>query len=63
MMITFLSVLLIQEKGIAEENLSKLFHKFHQIESAQENEEGGTGLGLAISKEIITFRHGGKDLG
>jgi signal transduction histidine kinase len=46
-------------KGIAEENLSKLFQKFHQIESAQENEEGGTGLGLAISKEIVA-RHGGK---
>jgi signal transduction histidine kinase len=46
-------------KGIAEENLSKLFQKFHQIESASENEEGGTGLGLAISKEIINL-HGGK---
>jgi len=46
-------------KGIAEENLSKLFQKFHQVESAEDNEEGGTGLGLAISKEIITI-HGGK---
>jgi len=46
-------------KGIAEENLSKLFKKFHQIESAEANEEGGTGLGLAISKEIINL-HGGK---
>lgn len=46
-------------KGISEEDISKLFQKFQQIESAQENEEGGTGLGLAISKEII-LRHGGK---
>jgi len=46
-------------KGIAEKDLAKLFQKFQQIESAQENEEGGTGLGLAICKEIIT-RHGGK---
>ena len=46
-------------KGIAEENLTKLFQKFHQIESAHENEEGGTGLGLAICKEIINI-HGGK---
>ncbi len=46
-------------KGIAEENLGKLFQKFHQVESAEDNEEGGTGLGLAISKEIITI-HGGK---
>jgi len=46
-------------KGIAEKDLPKLFQKFQQIESAQENEEGGTGLGLAICREIIT-RHGGK---
>ncbi len=46
-------------KGIANENIPKLFQKFHQIESAQDNEEGGTGLGLAICKEIIS-RHGGK---
>jgi len=46
-------------KGIAEGDLAKLFQKFQQIESAQENEEGGTGLGLAICKEIIA-RHGGK---
>lgn len=46
-------------KGIAEADLSKLFQKFQQIESAQDNEEGGTGLGLAICKEIVS-RHGGK---
>ena len=46
-------------KGIAEEDLPKLFQKFQQIESGHENEEGGTGLGLAICKEIIA-RHGGK---
>lgn len=46
-------------KGIAEEDVPKLFQKFQQIESGHENEEGGTGLGLAICKEIIV-RHGGK---
>jgi signal transduction histidine kinase len=46
-------------KGIARDDLPKLFQKFQQIESSQANEEGGTGLGLAICKEII-FRHGGK---
>jgi signal transduction histidine kinase len=46
-------------KGIAEGDISKLFQKFQQIESALDNEEGGTGLGLAICKEIIA-RHGGK---
>jgi signal transduction histidine kinase len=46
-------------KGISEENMKKLFQKFQQVESPEENEEGGTGLGLAISKEIIGL-HGGK---
>ena len=46
-------------KGIAQADLSKLFQKFQQVESAQTNEEGGTGLGLAICKEIISH-HGGK---
>ena len=46
-------------KGIAEDDLPKLFQKFQQIESAHEVEEGGTGLGLAICREIVA-RHGGK---
>lgn len=46
-------------KGIAQDDLPKLFKKFQQIESPQDNEEGGTGLGLAICKEILA-RHGGK---
>lgn len=46
-------------KGISEEDISKLFQKFQQVESSSENEEGGTGLGLAISREIISM-HGGK---
>lgn len=46
-------------KGIAEKDLLKLFEKFQQVESAQDNESGGTGLGLAISREIIHL-HGGK---
>ena len=46
-------------KGIAEDNIPKLFDKFYQVESIQQNEEGGTGLGLAICKEIIS-KHQGK---
>ncbi len=45
-------------KGIAEDELPKLFQKFHQVESAAQNEEGGTGLGLAICKEIINSHRG-----
>ena len=46
-------------KGIARDDLPKLFQKFQQIQSADKNEEEGTGLGLAICKEII-LRHNGK---
>ena len=46
-------------KGIAADDMKKLFQKFQQVESAHTNEEGGTGLGLAICREIVT-RHGGK---
>lgn len=46
-------------KGIAEKDFPKLFQKFQQIESPEQNEKGGTGLGLAICKEIV-LRHGGK---
>lgn len=46
-------------KGIAEQDFQKLFQKFQQIESPEQNEQGGTGLGLAICKEIV-LRHNGK---
>jgi signal transduction histidine kinase len=46
-------------KGIAEADISKLFQRFHQIDSTEINEESGTGLGLAICNEIIS-QHGGK---
>ena len=46
-------------KGIAQEDLSKLFNKFEQIGRHNGSGEEGTGLGLAISKGIIEL-HGGK---
>ncbi|MFZ2411193.1 MAG: PAS domain S-box protein, partial [Candidatus Methanoperedens sp.] len=45
--------------GIKEENLSKLFHKFEQIESGISQKYGGTGLGLAITRQLVEL-HGGK---
>ncbi len=45
--------------GIREENLSKLFHKFEQLESGISQKYGGTGLGLAITKHLVEL-HGGK---
>lgn len=45
--------------GIAEENLEKVFDKFHQIGDTLTDKPHGTGLGLAICREIVT-RHGGR---
>ena len=45
-------------KGIAKENIPKLFDKFFQIESYMTRDRGGTGLGLAIAKHIVDL-HGG----
>ncbi|OGE74783.1 MAG: hypothetical protein A3K08_01885 [Candidatus Doudnabacteria bacterium RIFCSPLOWO2_01_41_7] len=44
--------------GIAEEQLSKLFNKFTQLEESAHSEKKGTGLGLVISKGIAEA-HGG----
>lgn len=44
--------------GIAQENLSKLFKPFVQVESALNRQYEGTGLGLALVKRIVEL-HGG----
>jgi nitrogen-specific signal transduction histidine kinase len=43
--------------GIGEDDLSRLFQKFSQIESAEAKPKG-TGLGLALCKELVEL-HGG----
>jgi signal transduction histidine kinase len=45
--------------GIAEHEQSRIFEKFHQIDSSNTKAKGGTGLGLAISKQIVEM-HGGR---
>ncbi len=45
-------------KGIAEEDMSKLFEKFSQIDRFAGKETPGTGLGLAISKQLIELMGG-----
>lgn len=46
-------------RGIAEEDMGKLFSPFEQIRGVTTKKQEGTGLGLAISKKIIE-RHQGK---
>ncbi|MFH0724907.1 MAG: HAMP domain-containing sensor histidine kinase [Pseudomonadota bacterium] len=45
-------------RGLAKENLDKIFDKFHRIEDGRETVRG-TGLGLPIAKHIVAA-HGGK---
>lgn len=46
-------------KGIAAEDVPKLFRKFQQLDSSPTRKAGGTGLGLVICKGIVE-QHGGK---
>lgn len=46
--------------GIAEENLDKLFDRFYQVDS-QDNQQG-TGIGLALAKSIIRAHQGKIDV-
>ncbi len=44
--------------GISEEDKSKLFKVFSQIDQGSQREYGGTGLGLAISKSLVEMMDG-----
>ena len=47
-----------QGKGIAPEDLGRIFGKFYQVADSATREQGGTGLGLAICKGIVEAHHG-----
>jgi signal transduction histidine kinase/GGDEF domain-containing protein len=44
--------------GIPEDQLEKIFEKFHQVESPLHHSGTGTGLGLAITKGLVEAHHG-----
>ena len=46
-------------KGIPPDQLSRLFHKFQQLDSSDARRVPGTGLGLAITKALVE-QHGGR---
>jgi signal transduction histidine kinase len=45
--------------GIPEQEQTRIFDQFHQVDSSLTNAKGGTGLGLAIAKQIVEM-HGGR---
>lgn len=44
--------------GIPEDQLDKIFEKFHQVEDSLRRSITGTGLGLAITKGLVEAHHG-----
>lgn len=44
--------------GIKEEDISRLFKPFEQLEAMLTKEHGGTGLGLALCKKIVELHDG-----
>ena len=45
--------------GILEQERTRIFDQFHQVDSSLTKAKGGTGLGLAIAKQIVEM-HGGR---
>jgi signal transduction histidine kinase len=45
--------------GIPDQERTRIFEQFHQVDSSLTKAAGGTGLGLAIAKQIVEM-HGGR---
>lgn len=45
-------------QGIREEDISKLFGSFQQVDTKKNHHKEGTGLGLSISKQLVELMHG-----
>jgi PAS domain S-box-containing protein len=44
--------------GIPEDQLAKIFNRFHRVENSEGRSQEGTGIGLALVKELVKL-HGG----
>jgi len=44
--------------GIPDEELPRLFERFHRVENAQGRTQEGTGIGLALVHELVKLHHG-----
>jgi signal transduction histidine kinase len=44
--------------GIPEQECTRIFEQFHQIDNSITKSKGGTGLGLAIAKQIVEMHRG-----
>jgi len=44
--------------GIPEDQLTKIFDRFHRVESIEGRSQEGTGIGLAMVKELVRMHHG-----
>ncbi len=44
--------------GIPQEELSKLFDRFYQVDSSHTREHEGTGIGLSLTKELVELHKG-----
>ena len=48
--------------GIPEDQLGKVFERFHRIDNIEGRSQEGTGIGLALVKELVKIHHGSIDV-
>ncbi len=45
-------------KGIAEDQLTKIFDRFYQVDGSATREQEGSGIGLSLVKELVSLHRG-----